>query len=127
MTDIDRLSRGEAEIMFPCDMGCAKTMRHSHDTRCNATSRTPVAEALSRLRAENKALLRAFPRWRPIESAPKGEELFFAGTANGRIMIVRGDILASMLERSTPNHLQFPAVKWMPYSVLADAPNESGL
>ena len=52
--------------------------------------------------------------WRPIETVPSGEEIFMAATAHGRIMIVRGSILATMMKRSTPDHLQFPAVAWKP-------------
>ena len=52
--------------------------------------------------------------WRPIETVPRGEEIFMAATADGRIMIFRGSILANMMKRSTPDHLQFPAVAWKP-------------
>ena len=52
--------------------------------------------------------------WRPIETVPSGEEIFMAATAHGRIMIVRGSILATMMKSSTPDHLQFPAVAWKP-------------
>ena len=52
--------------------------------------------------------------WGPIESAPKGDEIFMAATADGRIMIFRGSILANMMKRSTPDHLQFPATHWRP-------------
>ena len=69
--------------------------------------RDEVAAALSEL-----AKLRAEAEWRPIESAPKGDEIFMAATADGRITIVRGSILANMMKRSTPDHLQFPAVAW---------------
>ncbi len=60
------------------------------------------------------AKLRAEAEWRPIETVPRGEEIFMAATADGRIMIFRGSILANMMKRSTPDHLQFPAVAWKP-------------
>ena len=58
------------------------------------------------------AKLRAEAEWRPIDTMPKGEAIFMAATADGRIMIFRGSILANMIKRSTPDHLQFPAVAW---------------
>jgi hypothetical protein len=52
--------------------------------------------------------------WRPIDTVPKGDEIFMAATADGRIMIFRGSILANMMKKSTPEHLAFPAIAWMP-------------
>jgi hypothetical protein len=52
--------------------------------------------------------------WRTIDSIPKGDEIFMAATADGRIMIFRGRILARMMKASEPVHLQFPAIAWMP-------------
>jgi hypothetical protein len=52
--------------------------------------------------------------WRPIDTVPKGDEIFMAATADNRIMIFRGSILANMMKKSTPDHLQFPAIAWMP-------------
>jgi len=51
--------------------------------------------------------------WSPIETAPQGDEIFMAATADGRITIVRGSILVNMMKKSTPDHLQFPAIAWM--------------
>ena len=62
--------------------------------------------------------------WRPIESAPMGDEIFYAATADGRQMIVRGSILANMRRKDTPNHLQFPAIYWMPLLPLPSPPKE---
>lgn len=50
--------------------------------------------------------------WQPISTAPGGDCLFLAATDDGRIMIVKGSILASMLANGTPDHLQFPATRW---------------
>lgn len=56
-----------------------------------------------------------YPEWRKINSAPKGDELFLVGIVNDeRIMIVRGNILTTMLKKDTPKHLQFPATHWLP-------------
>jgi hypothetical protein len=52
--------------------------------------------------------------WRTIRSAPKDDTLFLAATRDGRIMIYRGDILATAMKETTPEHLSFPAVAWMP-------------
>jgi len=51
-------------------------------------------------------------QWLPIDTMPKGDEIFMAATADGRIMIFRGSILANMMKKSTPDHLQFPAIAW---------------
>ena len=69
------------------------------------------------------AKLRGEAEWRPIETMPKGEELFMAATAGGRLLIVRGSMLAIMMKRSTPDHLQFPAVAWKP---LPSPPKDPG-
>lgn len=50
--------------------------------------------------------------WRPIKTLPAG--LVIAGTADGRIMIWRGEMLARNMDGPTPGHLQFPAIAWMP-------------
>ena len=55
--------------------------------------------------------------WRDIASAPKDGTLFLAATADGRVVIFRGDILATAMKKGTPNHLQFPAIAWMPLPV----------
>lgn len=58
--------------------------------------------------------------WQNISTAPTGEELFLAycppdfDFRDGRMMIVRGSILVSMLNPKTPRHLQFPATHWRP-------------
>ena len=57
--------------------------------------------------------------WQPIETAPKGDEMFLAYCPpcatfpGGRTMIWRGHILAMQNDR-TPLHLRFPATHWMP-------------
>jgi hypothetical protein len=52
--------------------------------------------------------------WHPIGTMPTDDTLFLAATADGRMMIWRGDILAHSLRERTPHHLQFPATHWMP-------------
>lgn len=56
--------------------------------------------------------------WRTIESAPKGDDLFLVATADGRMTIWRGSLLAGNLERQRrgmqPDHLSYPATHWMP-------------
>ncbi len=87
-----------------------------------------IAQTANADRAERDAALselaklRAEAEWRPIETVPSGEEIFMAATAHGRIMIVRGSILATMMKRSTPDHLQFPAVAWKPLPSLPKDP-----
>lgn len=51
---------------------------------------------------------------KPIESAPRDDTLFLAKTADGRMMIWNGSLLHSAMSSQTPNHLQFPATRWMP-------------
>ncbi len=55
-----------------------------------------------------------WPDWRPIDTVPTGDEIFMAATADGRISIFRGSIVANMRRPDTPNHLQFPATHWLP-------------
>ena len=55
-----------------------------------------------------------WPDWRPIATVPTGDEIFMAATADGRLSIFRGSILANMRRPDTPNHLQFPATHWLP-------------
>ena len=66
-------------------------------------------QAIDTLRAEVERL-----RWRGIESLPDDENIILAKTNDGRVMIYRGSILARNLRGPTPEHLRFPAVKWMP-------------
>jgi hypothetical protein len=57
--------------------------------------------------------------WQDISTAPTGDEMFLAFAPaskdfpDGRMMIVRGSILTSMMANGTPNHLQYPATHWM--------------
>ncbi|GEN63565.1 DUF551 domain-containing protein [Acetobacter oeni] len=52
--------------------------------------------------------------WQKIEAVPSGDEIFLAATIDGRVMVVRGNILQNMMRKDTPAHLQFPATHWMP-------------
>lgn len=53
--------------------------------------------------------------WRSMKTVPTdGASTFLAATADGRMMIWRGDILAVAMKGGTPKHLQFPAIAWMP-------------
>lgn len=52
--------------------------------------------------------------WNAIETMPTDDTLFIAATADGRRMIWRGDLLVKAMLDRTPDHLQFPAVAWMP-------------
>ncbi len=68
--------------------------------------------------------------WQPIETMPTGEELILAwvppdgGFPDGRMMIWKASILARQFEpgQRTPNHLQYPATRWM----LLPAPPPAG-
>lgn len=71
-----------------------------------------LGESLGRMKAA--LALPAADRWRPISEAPRDGTLFLACTADGRLMIWRGDILANAMANNTPNHLQFPATNFMP-------------
>jgi len=78
------------------------------------------SEALTRLlksAADEIDALREIERmqeWRPISIAPTDQTLFLAVTADGRMMIFRGDMLAHAMKSRTPDHLTFPATHWMP-------------
>jgi hypothetical protein len=85
----------------------------SNYARNVSAERDTLASALAQAVKERDEA-RGENAWRPIESAPKGDEIFMAATADGRIMIFRGSILANMMKRSTPDHLQFPATHWRP-------------
>jgi hypothetical protein len=52
--------------------------------------------------------------WRPISTMPEHDALILAATADGRMMIWSTKILRLAMEAGTPNHLQFPAIAWMP-------------
>lgn len=73
-----------------------------------------AAEALTRASA---------PEWQPIETAPKGREMFLARCpamsvagldVPERIAIFSGEILQRAMDPSYPRHLRFPATHWMP-------------
>ena len=63
---------------------------------------------------------RAEGGWLPIADAPRDGTLFLAACDDGRMMIVRGSILWSMKNPSTPDHLQFPATH---FRYLPDPPS----
>lgn len=86
-----------------------------------------VSELLAANNAEverRRAAEAAFS-WRPIETLPPDppaaspeaiakEALVFAKTADGRRMIWRPAFLRGAMKAGTPEHLQFPAIAWMP-------------
>ncbi len=53
------------------------------------------------------------PRWQPIDALPEGNELILAKSDLGGVMVWRADILRNAMLPTTPQHLRFPAVKWM--------------
>lgn len=62
-------------------------------------------------------------RWRPIATLRPTKDLIFAATADERVMLWRADFLLRNLAHNpelggdrpfTPEHLQFPAIAWMP-------------
>lgn len=52
--------------------------------------------------------------WRPIASAPIDDTLILARTDDGRVMVWSGKLLERAMGRTTPDHLRFPATRWMP-------------
>lgn len=96
--------QARADLFGTQDGALVRDLRALYERTCE--ERDAALSELAKLRAEAE--------WQPIETMPKGEEIFMAATVDGRIMIFRGSILASMMKCSTPGHLQFPAVAWKP-------------
>ena len=121
--DYEKANPGRA--MWPCGIGSMPTYipmtreeeeagRHIEfdDSVCHidCAERERYPDERPRPRAEPIHIL----RWRSIKTAPKDDTLIIAACADGRRMIWRGAILAGAMRESTPEHLRFPAVAWMP-------------
>lgn len=73
-----------------------------------------AANAITNAAALIERLARERPAWRTIESAPTGDELFLI-VGSGRVMVVRGDILATSRKDNIPKHLSMRwPTHWMP-------------
>lgn len=64
------------------------------------------ADALSRLLREGE--------WQDISTAPKDGTQIIAVCADGRMLILPGNFLATAANVKAPNNLRFPATHWMP-------------
>ena len=86
---------------------------------------THHARLLKTLSAELEAAGAQGVQWQPIETAPKDSTLFLAGWPDGRMCVLRGDILSAQKARATPTpeHLQFQCTHWMPLPAAPVAEN----
>jgi hypothetical protein len=98
------------------------------DVAMNRSHENPdeFSRSLDRLEA---ALAQTKPEgmvWRSIHSMPSNDSMVIAKCDDGRVMVYRASILARNLQGPTPNHLQFPATKWMPIPSDAAIPAGAG-
>lgn len=121
--DYEKANSGRA--MWPCGIGQMPTYipmtreeeeagRHiefdENIFHIDCAERERYPDERPRPRAESIFVL----RWRSMKTAPTDDTLILAATEDGRRMIFRGSILAGAMKASTPEHLRFPAVAWMP-------------
>jgi hypothetical protein len=60
--------------------------------------------------------------WLPIEEMPHDDSLVLAATADDHIMVWKASVLASAMAPGTPDHLIFPATRFILASDLLGLP-----
>jgi hypothetical protein len=80
--------------------------------RLSSSGTRIIADAILALQAETPA-----GDWRTMDSVPGDDTKLLAACDDGRVMIWTGKVLAMAMKPDTPDHLRFPAARWMPLPV----------